>query len=268
MKNEIVVYQSNDMSKRIEVIINGDTIWLTQSQIVTLFDSSKANISEHIKNIFQTNELEKESTVRKIRTVRKEGNRMVRRELIHYNLDIVLSIGYRVNSIRGTQFRIWANKVLKEYLLKGYAINNRINRIEDNVELLRKKVNQIDLQLKTNLPPNQGIFYNGPIFDAYAFINNLLRSAKKKVILIDNYIDDMVLTMFSKYPKLSRTIITKSISKQLKLDIEKYNSQYNNLKIETSNKYYDRFLIIDNQTYHIGASLKNFAFSKLEIDIL
>ena len=155
MKNEIIIYQSKELPDKLEVIIKEETIWLTQAQIVTLFNSSKANISEHIKNIFQTNELEKESTVRKIRTVRKEGNRTVTRELTHYNLDMVISIGYRVNSIRGTQFRIWANKVLKDYLLKGYAINNRLNRIEDNVHQLSKKVNEIDLQLKRNLCPNK-----------------------------------------------------------------------------------------------------------------
>jgi hypothetical protein len=272
MKNEIITYQSKDLPDKLEVIIKEETIWLTQAQIVTLFDSSKANISEHIKNIFQTNELEKESTVRKIRTVREEGNRTVTRELTHYNLDMVISIGYRVNSIRGTQFRIWANKVLKEYLLKGYAINNRMNRIEDNVEQLTKKVNEIDLQLKTNLPPGQGVFYDGQIFDAYAFINNLLRGAGKNVILVDNYIDDTVLTLFSKYPHLNFTIITSKVSKQLQLDIDKYIKQYHNLKVEISKKYHDRFLIIDKQTYHIGASLKDlgkkiFAFSKLDINI-
>jgi len=273
MKNEIVIYQPDEISARIDVRIEDETVWLTQAQIVKLFDSSKANISEHLKNIFQSGELDENSTVRIFRTVRKEGNRTVTRELIHYNLDMIISIGYRVNSIRGTQFRIWANKVLKDYLLKGYAINNRMNRIEDNVEQLTIKVNEIDLQLKTSLPPNQGLFYDGQIFDAYIFINSLLKNAKENVILIDNYIDETVLALFSKYPKLNFTVITGKISKQLQLDIDKYNKQYNNLKIKTSKKYHDRFLIIDKQTYHIGASLKDlgkkiFAFSKLEINIL
>jgi len=179
MRNEIILYQPDNLSEKLEVRIEEETIWLTQAQIVTLFDSSKANISEHIKHIFQTNELEKSSTVRKFRTVRKEGNRTVSRDLIHYNLDMIISIGYRVNSIRGTQFRIWANKVLKDYLLKGYALNNRMNRIEDKVQSLTEKVNEIDLQLKTNLPPNQDIFFNGQIFDAYTFVSGLIRSAKK-----------------------------------------------------------------------------------------
>jgi len=272
MKNEIIIYQSPEYSISIEVKLQDETIWLTQAQIVALFDSSKANISEHIKHIFESGELDETATVRKIRTVREEGNRTVSRELTHYNLDVVISVGYRVNSIRGTQFRIWATKVLKDYLLKGYALNNRMNRIEDNMQQLTEKVNEIDLQLKTNLPPNQGIFYNGQIFDAYAFVNDLLRAAKKQVVLIDNYIDDTVLTIFSKYPKLEFKIITQKISTQLQLDIDKYKRQYKNLKIETTNKYHDRFLIIDNQTYHIGGSLKDlgkkiFAFSKLETNV-
>ena len=271
MKNEIVLYKPEELAQSIEVRVEDETIWLTQAQIVELFDSSKANISEHIKHIFQTGELTPEATVRKFRTVRKEGNRTVTRNIIHYNLDMIISIGYRVNSIRGMQFRIWSNRILKDYLLKGYAINNRINRIEDNVEQLNKKVNQIELQLKTNLPPNQGVFFDGQIFDAYAFINNLLRNVKKNIILIDNYIDDTVFTLFSKYPHINFTIVTGKISKQLQLDIDKYNRQYNNLKIKKSNRYHDRFLIIDKQTYHIGASLKDlgkkiFAFSKMEID--
>jgi len=191
----------------------------------------------------------------------------------HYNLDVIISVGYRVKSKQGTQFRIWANKILKDYLLKGYVLNDRMNRIEDNVQQLTDKINEIDLQIKTNLPPNQGIFYNGQIFDAYAFVNKLLRTAKKQVILIDNYVDDSVLTIFSKYPNLKFKIITLKITKQLQLDIEKYNKQYDNLSVQTSKQFHDRFLIIDNQTYHIGASLKDlgkkiFAFSKMKINLL
>ena len=272
MKNEIILYQSNDLSEKLEVRIEEDTIWLTQTQIVNLFDSSKANISEHIKHIFQTGELNKKATVRKFRTVKKEGNRTVSRDLIHYNLDMIISIGYRVNSIRGTQFRIWANKVLKDYLLKGYALNNRINRIEDNVHKLNQKVSEIDLQLKTNLPPNQGIFFNGQVFDAYTFVSGLIRSAKKSIILIDNYVDDTVLTHFTKRKKgVSFTIFTKKISKQLQLDIEKYNEQYEPLTIKIFKEAHDRFLIIDKkEVYHFGASLKDlgkkwFAFSKMQV---
>jgi len=270
IKNEIVIYQSNELPEKLEVRIEDDTIWLTQVQIVNLFGSSKANISEHIKHIFQTGELDKNSTVRKIRTVQKEGNRTVSREITHYNLDMIISIGYRVNSIRGTQFRIWANKVLKDYLLKGYALNNRMNRIEDNVEKLSKKVESIDLQIKTNLPPNQGIYFNGQVFDAYTFVAGLIRSAGKSIILIDSYIDDTVLTLFSKRKKgVKATIFTSKISKQLALDIEKFNSQYEPVTVKIFKQAHDRFLILDEkEIYHFGASLKDlgkkwFAFSKM-----
>ncbi|RLD35658.1 MAG: DNA-binding protein [Bacteroidetes bacterium] len=272
MKNEIILYQSNDLSEKLEVKIEEDTIWLTQAQIVTLFNSSKANISEHIKHIFQTKELEENSTVRIFRTVRKEGNRTVSRELIHYNLDMIISIGYRVNSIRGTQFRIWANKILKDYLLKGYSLNKRMNRIENNVHNLAQKVNEIDLQLKTNLPPNQGIYFSGQVFDAYTFVSDLIRSAGKSIILIDNYIDDTVFTLFNKRKNGVKTVMfTKNIGKQLLLDINKYNTQYEPIEVKIFKEAHDRFLILDEKdVYHFGASLKDlgkkwFAFSKMDI---
>jgi len=271
MKNEIVIYQTKELTQQIEVRIDEETIWLTQAQIVTLFDSSKANISEHIKHIFQTGELSQEATVRNFRTVRKEGNRTVTRQLIHYNLDMIISIGYRVNSIRGTQFRIWANKILKDYLLKGYSLNNRMNRIENNMQKLSDKVEGIDLQIQANLPPNQGVFFNGQVFEAYTFVSDLIRSAKKSIILIDNYIDDTVLTHFTKRKKgVSFTVFTKSISKQLKLDLQKHNEQYPPVEIKIFKEAHDRFLIIDKKdVYHFGASLKDlgkkwFAFSKMD----
>ncbi len=273
MKNEIILYQTKDLSERLEVRIEDDTIWLTQAQIVTLFDSSKANISEHIKNIFKTNELDEHSTVRIFRTVRKEGKRTVARDLTYYNLDMIISIGYRVNSIRGTQFRIWANKILKDYLLKGYSINKRMNRIEDTVHSLTQKVNEIDLQINTTLPPKQGIFYNGQVFDAYTLIADIIRSAKNSIILIDNYIDDTVLKQLAKRKKsVKATIYTKTIDKLLKLDLQKHNAQYSKIELKKLKTAHDRFLIIDNKTvYHFGASLKDagkkwFAFSKLNMD--
>jgi len=271
-KNEIIIYQTDDLAVKLEVKIQEDTIWLTQVQIVSLFGSSKANISEHIKHIFNTNELDKNATVRDFRIVRKEGNRNVARNLRHYNLDMIISIGYRVNSIRGTQFRIWANKILKDYLLKGYALNNRMNRIEDNVYNLSQKVSEIDLQLKTNLPPKQDVFFNGQIFDAYSFVSDLIRSAKKSIILIDNYMDDTVLTHFTKREKsVDLIIITKNISKQFKLDVKKYKEQYPNVALKEFKNTHDRFLIIDEKdVFHFGASLKDlgkkwFVFSKMDI---
>ncbi len=218
MKNEIVFYQDNELKSTIEVRGEDDTIWLTQNQIVELFNSSKANISEHIKNIFETGELEYFSTVRKIRTVRIEGGRNVTRELTHYSLDVIISVGYRVNSIRGTQFRIWANKVLKDYLLKGYSLNHRMESVEDDLKKLTQKVKEIDLQIHTDLPPRQGVFFDGQIFDAYSFTCNLVRTAKQSLILIDNYIDDRLLTLFTKRNKnVAFHIFTKNITKQLQL---------------------------------------------------
>lgn len=275
IKDEIIVYQINETARSVEVRIEEETLWLTQNQIVYLFESSKANISEHIKAIFQTNELKEQSTVRKIRTVQNEGGRRVSRALLHYNLDMIISIGYRVNSIRGTQFRIWANNVLKDFLLKGYAVNQRIDRIEDDVHSLKNEMGEIKLQLKTNLIPKQGIFFDGQVFDAYVFVSDIIKSAKKSIVLIDNYIDESVLLLLSKRKNtVMATILTKPISKQQELDIKKHNQQYPEIKVKTFTKSHDRFLVIDNQiVYHIGASLKDlgkrwFAFSKMEIETL
>ena len=274
MKNEIIIYQSDDFSTRLEVLIEDDTIWLTQAQIVNLFDSSKANINEHVKNIFQSGELEMQLTVRKIRIVQIEGKRTISREILHYNLDMIISIGYRVNSKRGTQFRIWANNVLKEYLLKGYAFNKRINRIENDVHFLKEKANEFDLQIKTSLPPNEGIFFNGQVFDAYIFVSDLIKSAKESIILIDNYIDETVFSMLSKRKSgVQATIFTLKLSNQIKLDLNKHNQQYPKIDIKKFTKSHDRFLIIDKTNiFHIGASLKDlrkkwFAFSKINFDI-
>ena len=276
MKNEIVIYQPEETSIHIDVRVENETVWLNRHQIAELFGRDVKTIGKHINNVFSEGELNRELVVAKFATTTQHGaikGKTQTKFVEYYNLDIIISVGYRVKSKQGTQFRIWANKVLKDYLLKGYTLNNRMNRIEDNVYKLSEKVNEIDLQLKTSLPPNQGIFFDGQIYDAYAFINRLLRKAKKQVVLIDNYIDDTILTLFSKFENLKFTIITKKITKQLQLDIDKYNLQYRNLTIEISNKYHDRFLIIDKQTYHIGASLKDlgkkiFAFSKLEFNVL
>lgn len=270
MKNEIVIYQSNDFSTKIEVNIADETIWLSQAQIVELFDSSKANISEHIKNIFLSGELEEKSVVRKFRTTASDGKRY---NVNHYNLDVIISVGYRVNSLRGTQFRIWANKVLKDYLLRGYSLNQRIDKIENNLQVLSRKVNNIDLEIHTSLPPKQGIFFDGQVFDAYTFVADLIRQAKNSIILIDNYIDDSVLTLLSKRAEgVTATIYTKTISKQLKLDLKKHNAQYPPVEIKILADAHDRFLVLDQtELYHIGASLKDlgkkwFAFSRLNAE--
>jgi len=269
MHNEIVIYQSEMLSSHIEVRIEDETVWLTQMQMVELFDSSKQNISLHINNIFREEELEENSVVKYSLTTASDGKKYNTKI---YNLDVIISVGYRVKSQRGTQFRIWASNILKEYLLKGYALNHRIEVIEKKVNLLENKSTEFDLILKTNLPPNQGIFYDGQIFDAHSFVSKLIKSATKTIILFDNYIDESVLTLLSKRNKGVRvTIYTKSISKQLKLDLDRFDQQYQPIEVKEFTKSHDRFLIIDEtEIYHIGASLKDlgkkwFAFSKLNI---
>ncbi len=271
MKNEIVIYRPNELAERIEVWLEDETVWLSQAQMAMLFNQTKQNISLHINNCFKEGELEKMATVKKSLTVRTEGGRKVERLIEYYNLDVIISVGYRVKSKQGTQFRIWANKILKDYLLKGYALNNRMNRIENNVQKLTEKVETIDLQIKANLPPNQGIFFNGQVFDAYAFVSDLIRTAKKNIVLIDNYIDDTVLTHFTKRKEgVTLSIYTKNISKQLQLDVKKHNVQYPPVTVHRFKEAHDRFLIIDNEdVYHFGASLKDlgkkwFAFSKMD----
>ena len=275
--SEIILYQAPDNQTVLEVRFEDETIWLTQAQIVTLFSTSKANVSEHIKQIYQSRELEIEATVRKFRTVQIEGNRSVTRSSDHYNLDMIISIGYRVNSIQGTQFRIWANKVLKSYLLKGYVIHQQFEQIENKLKqhdkVLLAHDQKFDLLIKTNFLPKEGIFYYGQIFDAYQFASDIIKTATKSIVLIDNYVDESVLTLLSKRnSEVAATIYTASISKQLKLDLKRFNSQYPVVDIKTFTKSHDRFLIIDHATvYHIGASLKDlgkkwFAFSKIEID--
>ena len=270
MRNEIILYQPNEVTK-VEVKIENETVWLSLNQMAQLFGRDKSVISRHLKNIYKDGELVLEATVAKNATVQIEAGRQVTRDIDYYNLDAILSVGYRVNSKQGTQFRIWATSVLTDHLLKGYTVNKRIDRVEDKVAVLSDKINKIDLQLNTNLPPKQGVFFDGQIFDAYTFVSDIIRSAKKSIILIDNYIDDTVLTHFTKRKKnVDFYIFTKSISKQLKLDIEKHNQQYKAIKIQKFDKAHDRFLIIDNkEVYHFGASLKDlgkkwFAFSEMD----
>ncbi len=271
MKNEIVLYHSDNLPDHIEVRLDEDTVWLTLNQIAQLFNRDKSVISRHLRNIYKEGELSQEATVAKNATVQVEAGRKVRREIEYYNLDAILSVGYRVNSKQGTHFRIWATNVLRDYLLKGYALNQRIDRIENNFENLSKEVSKISLQLETQDLPKQGIFFDGQIFDAYVFVADLIKNAKTEILLIDNYVDETVLTLLGKRTKnVKATIYTKTISKQLKLDLSKHNCQYPPIDIKTLKQSHDRFLIIDQkELYHLGASLKDlgkkwFAFSKMD----
>ena len=266
-KNEIVLYQP-DEAVRIEVRMDGETVWLTQQQIALLFGCSADNVGLHLKNIFAEGELDKSSTTEEISVVRLEGSRTVTRRVWHYNLDAILSVGYRVSSRNATLFRQWANKVLKEYLLNGHAVNQRIERLEHRVT---ETENKIDFFVRTSLPPVEGIFYDGQIFDAYKFVNDLIRSAKRRIVLIDNYVDDAVLQMLDKRREVvEATIYTKGVTAAFRLDVQRHNAQYRPVTVREFAHSHDRFLVVDDEVYHIGASIKDlgkkwFAFCKMEL---
>ncbi|MCQ2312839.1 MAG: virulence RhuM family protein [Paludibacteraceae bacterium] len=267
MENEIVLYQPNELTK-LEVRVENETVWLSQQQMAELFDTDRTSIGRHIRNIYQSQELDSIATCAKIAQVRLEGNRQIMREIPFYNLDMIISVGYRVNSIRGTRFRQWANSILKDYMLRGYAVNQRIERLEQKVMEHDKK---IDFFVRTSLPPMEGVFYDGQIFDAYVFVSDLVKSATKSIVLIDNYIDETVFTLLDKRAQgVQATIYTPSIDKVTQLDIDKHDAQYCSIEVKQTKNIHDRFLIIDEVVYHIGASIKDlgkklFAFSKMEI---
>ncbi len=267
MKDEIILYRPNELAEHIEVRLDEEkeTVWLTQNQIAELFQRDRTVITKHIRNVFATDELDEKSNVQKMHIPNSD------KPVVFYNLDVILSVGYRVNSKQGTQFRQWATQRLKDYLLKGYAINNRMNRMEDNLEAIKSKVNEIDLQISTHLIPTQGVFFDGQVFDAYVLASKIISTAKKSIVLIDNYVDETVLVHLSKKHKNATvTILTKTISKQLELDVQKANAQYPTITIKQFTQSHDRFLIIDEkEVYHLGASLKDlgkkwFAFSKMD----
>jgi len=271
LKNEIVLYRPDELAEHIEVLFDGDTAWLTQAQIAELFGTKRQAITKHINNIYSTGELDKASTGSILELVRQEGVRTVKRKMAYYNLDMIISIGYRVNSINATLFRRWATEKLREYLLKGYAINTRMDRIEDNVDALKNRVDEIDLQINTHIIPTQGVLFEGQVFDAYELASKIIRSAKQSIVLIDNYIDENTLTHLAKKNNgVKVLLLTKNISKQLALDIQKADTQYGDFSVKHFAHSHDRFMIIDNgkEVYHIGASLKDlgkkwFAFSKM-----
>jgi len=268
MKNEIVIYRPNELAEHIEVRFEDDTVWLSQLQIAMLFGRTKQNISLHINNVFKEGELTPDLVVKEYLTTTQHGaiqGKTQSQKVKHYNLDVIISVGYRVKSQQGTQFRIWATDKLKDYLLKGYAMNTRMDRIE-------QRVDEIDLQIKTHRIPTQGIFFDGQVFDAYELTSRVIRSAKQSIVLIDNYTDESTLTHLSKKGQgVKALVLTKDISNQLTLDIKKANTQYGDFDVKQFTQSHDRFLIIDNGTevYHLGASFKDlgkklFAFSKME----
>ena len=265
-KGEIVMYQP-DETIRLEVRVENETVWLTQQQMADLFNATKQNVSLHISNIYNEGELDEISTVKDSLTVRQEGNRTVRRHVKYYNLDVIISVGYRVKSLRGTKFRQWANRILKDYLLHGHSINRRFEQIEHRLAVAEEK---IDFFVQQSLPPVEGIFYDGQIFDAYVQIVSLIKQAKRSIVLVDNYVDETTLTMLSKRePNVSATIYTKQTAQQFQLDVQRHNQQYPPITIHTCQHNHDRFLIIDDVVYLFGASLKDagkklFAYIKMQ----
>ncbi|HQI03727.1 MAG TPA: RhuM family protein [bacterium] len=270
MQNQIIIYQPEVGLSSLEVRLENETVWLSLDQIANLFERDKSTVSRHIKNIFKENELEKNSVIANFATTAADGKTY---SVDYYNLDVIISVGYRVKSKRGIQFRTWANSVLKEYLLRGHAFQVRLEKVENDVGELKSRMNEIAFQVKTELSPKEGVFLDGQVFDAYELVISIIKEAKKSIVLIDNYVDETVLSMLSKRKdQVKATIYTANLSKELSLDLKKHNAQYAPVEIKVFTKSHDRFLIIDEEAvYHIGGSLKDlgkklFAFSRIEID--
>ena len=272
--NEIILYQP-DASVKLEVRLEDETVWLTQQQIADLFGVKQPAISKHLKNIFESEELD-EASVHSILEYTAADGKLYRTKF--YNLDAILSVGYRVNSKNATLFRQWANRILKEYLLRGYSVNQLLLHMESRIDhrlsehdnQIRELSGKVDFFLRTSLPPKDGVLFDGQIFDAYRFICDLVKLANKRIVLIDNYIDETVLTLLDKRRSgVLATLYTKRINRQLQLDIERHNDQYTPIDVRTAPNIHDRFMVIDDTLYHIGASIKDlglklFAFSKME----
>ncbi len=269
--NEIILYQPDDAVK-LEVRLSEETVWLTQQQMTVLFETTKQNISLHINNIFREKELDKNSVVKDYLTTAADGKKY---RTQYYNLDVIISVGYRVKSQRGTQFRIWATGILKDYLLRGYALNNRLANIEGQLEtqqkILEEHSNKIDFFVRTSLPPVEGIFYDGQMLEPFVFVNKLIRSAKKRIVLIDNYVDETVLLRLAERANgVKAKIYTQQTTPSFNVALAQHNNQYEPIDLSIFTKSHDRFLIIDNDVYHIGASIKDlgkrwFAFCKMQL---
>ncbi len=285
-KNEIVVYQPNE-TIRLDVRLENETVWLTQSQMATLFGCSTDNIGLHLKNVYAVGELSRETTTEDFSVVRMEGARQVRRNVTCYNLDAIISVGYRVNSILGVKFRQWATTVLKDYLLRGYAVNQRLNQLEDKIDRrlashdrdIAALKDKVDFFVQTQTPPLQGVFYDGQLWDARALVLKLIAGAKRSLILIDNWATPEVLDLFAKKREGVKVTIFTSEQFDRKhtprhkisdADIKTFNGQYPKLAVRYNESFHDRFLIVDDrELYLVGASLKDlgrkcFAFTKLD----
>jgi hypothetical protein len=272
-QGEIILYQPDEIIK-LEVHLKNETVWLSIEEMSQLFGRDISVIGKHIRNIFKEEELVKDSVWAKFAYTAADGKTY---QVDYYNLDVIISVGYRVKSKQGTRFRQWANQVLKEYMLKGHAINSYPHRrieekLSEHDRRIRDLADKVEFFVRTSLPPVEGVFFNGQIFDAYKFAIDLIKSAQQSIVLIDNYVDETVLLMLSKRrTDVTATIYTQRIMPQMQLDLEKHNSQYPPVEVKTYRDCHDRFLLIDSQeVYHIGASMKDlgkkmFAFSRLSI---
>lgn len=283
-QGEIILYQP-DETVRLEVRLEDDTVWLTQAQMAELFQTTKNNITLHIGNVYKEKELSTISTSKESLLVQTEGNRQVTRKRNLYNLDVIISVGYRVKSLRGTQFRQWANKVIKDHLLHGYSINYQMRQLEQKIDnqktelqeirnVLNTHQEKIDFFVRTNQPPVEGVLFEGQIFDAYKLVEALVKSAKREIILIDNYVDATIFDLLENRAQgVAATIYTEHVDQPLQ-HLQQLNQQQYRRRIEVkeyNNRFHDRFLILDDGLYHFGASFKDlgkrlFAFELMGID--
>ena len=283
-QGEIILYQP-DETVRLEVRLEDDTVWLNQQQMADLFGTNRQAITKHLKNIYSVNELKKTSTCSILELVRQEGTRKVTRKIEFYNLDVIISVGFRVNTKRGIEFRTWANRVLKDHLLRGYSINLQMRQLSQKMDeqqceiqkiehTLADHQQKIDFFVRTNQQPVEGVLFEGQIFDAYKLVEQLVKSAKQEVILIDNYIDATIFDLLERRGQnVCATIYTEHVGQQLQ-HLQQLNQQQYGRRIEVrqySSRFHDRFLIIDEDLYHFGASFKDlgkrlFAFDKMGID--
>ena len=274
-KNEIIVYQPEGGEFHIEVRMDQDTVWLTQAQMAELFNTDRTSINRHIRNIFQTQELYENSTCAKIAQVRLEGGRSMKRVVPYYNLDMIISVGYRVNSISGTRFRQWANRVLKEHMLKGFSVNQRLVAHENRLENIDSRViyleKQVDFFVKANLPPKEGVLQAKAFWNGYEFVVQLVRSAKQEIVIIDPFADDTALSLMPKRnPGVNAIIYSARINQTMKAECERLNRQCPPVELRTMREVHDRFIVVDETVYHIGASIKDLgnkltAFSVLSL---
>ena len=281
-ENQIVVYQPNE-TVRLDVRLENETVWLTQTQLCALFGVVKSNVSYHLKNIFGTNELDYGATVQKIRTVRLESGRNVARDIEYFNLDVIISLGYRINSRLGIQFRQWATHVLKEYLLRGYSVNSRLNQLEDKMDRRLAKhdddiaelKDKVDFFVQTKEPPLQGIFYQGRYWDAKSLLIKFIRRAKKELIVIDAYPGVATLDMLAKRGRgVKIELVTHSNGELEESDFEAFAKQCGKFTKTICGICHDRFIVVDGkEVFWTGASLKDagrltFAAAKMGAEII